>query len=202
MISAIIFDVGGVLLRTMDWSERHKWERRLNLPHNSLEPLVHGTTLNQEFERGEVAYNAFWDEVCRRLGVPADLVMQFREDFYAGDQLNSELMTHIRAWRAKGFRLGIISNAPPNLRLTLAHRLHIVNDFDAIVISSEVGVRKPHADIYYHALNALDVQPNDAIFVDDLKENVEGARAIGMLGVHFTDNQPAIEQINALLIKN
>lgn len=198
-IKAIIFDIGGVLLRTLDWSKRYEWERKLNLPHNSLEALVHGTTLNTEFERGELAFEAFWQEVGRRLGVPADQVTPFREDFYAGDTLNLELLTQIRQWRKAGFKIGIISNAPPSLRMTLQHRLHIVDDFDHIVISAEVGVRKPHARIYEMALEGLDVTAKEAVFVDDLTENIAGARAAGLHGVHFTDTAPAVVAIEALL---
>lgn len=198
-IKAIIFDIGGVLLRTLDWSKRYEWERKLNLPHNSLEALVHGTTLNTEFERGELAFEAFWQEVGRRLGVPADQVTQFREDFYAGDTLNLELLTQIRQWRKAGFKIGIISNAPPSLRMTLQHRLHIVDDFDHIVISAEVGVRKPHARIYEMALEGLDVTAKEAVFVDDLTENIAGAQAVGLHGVHFTDTAPAVAAIEVLL---
>lgn len=198
-IRALIFDIGGVLLRTLDWSKRYEWERKLNLPHNSLESLVHGTTLNTQFERGEVAFDAFWDAVGRRLGVPAEMVTQFREDFYAGDALNQELLAHIRQWRRNGFKIGIISNAPPSLRMTLQHRLRIVDDFDHIVISAEVGVRKPHARIYEIALEELDVVSNEAVFVDDLLENIEGAQAVGLHSVHFTDTAPAVAAIEALL---
>lgn len=198
-IKAIIFDIGGVLLRTLDWSKRYEWERKLNLPHNSLEALVHGTTLNTEFERGELAFEAFWQEVGRRLGVPADQVTQFREDFYAGDTLNLELLTQIRQWRKAGFKIGIISNAPPSLRMTLQHRLHIVDDFDHIVISAEVGVRKPHARIYEMAIEGLDVTAKEAVFVDDLTENIAGAQAAGLHGVHFTDTAPVVAAVEALL---
>ena len=198
-IKAIIFDIGGVLLRTLDWSKRYEWERKLNLPHNSLEALVHGTILNTQFERGELAFEAFWQEVGRRLGVPADQVTPFREDFYAGDTLNLELLTQIRQWRKAGFKIGIISNAPPSLRMTLQHRLHIVDDFDHIVISAEVGVRKPHARIYEMAIEGLDVTAKEAVFVDDLTENIAGAQAAGLHGVHFTDTAPAVVAIEALL---
>ncbi|MEI7470354.1 MAG: HAD family phosphatase, partial [Chloroflexota bacterium] len=138
-------------------------------------------------------------EVGKRLGVPADQVTQFREDFYAGDTLNLELLTQIRQWRKAGFKIGIISNAPPSLRMTLQHRLHIVDDFDHIVISAEVGVRKPHARIYEMALEGLDVIAKEAVFVDDLTENIDGARAAGLHGVHFTDTAPAVAAIEVLL---
>jgi len=199
---AIVFDIGGVLLRTVDWSKRHEWERKLNLPPNSLEALVHGTTTNEKYERGELNFEAFWRAVGERLHLPPDQLTQFRADFYAGDELNIELMQRIREWkRERNVRTGIISNAPPSLRMTLTHQLKILDDFDVVTISAEVGVRKPDARIYDLTLNRLGVAPNEAVFVDDLPENVEGAKNVGMQAIQFTDNAPVIAALEKWLAR-
>jgi epoxide hydrolase-like predicted phosphatase len=68
-----------------------------------------------------------------------------------------------------------------------------------LIISAEVGLAKPDPRIYQLALEKLGVQAGDSIFLDDFKENVEAARAVGMLAIHFVDPQTAIAELNALL---
>ncbi|MCC7512846.1 MAG: HAD-IA family hydrolase, partial [Anaerolineae bacterium] len=62
-----------------------------------------------------------------------------------------------------------------------------------------VGMVKPQAGIYLHALGQLGVQPGEAVFVDDFFENVEGARAVGMTAIHFKDTRQAIREIEEWL---
>jgi putative hydrolase of the HAD superfamily len=88
--------------------------------------------------------------------------------------------------RARGLRLGLVSNAftpGPLMRRTLAG-LGLAGYFDAVVFSSEVGVRKPDSRIYRTVLDALEARPEEAVFVGDrLHEDVEGPRALGMRAV-------------------
>ena len=64
-----------------------------------------------------------------------------------------------------------------------------------MVISAEVGVMKPKAEIYLLALEQLGARADEALFVDDFIENVEAAQALGMSAIHFTESQLAIEQV-------
>lgn len=196
MIKALFFDVGGVLVRTMDWSRRYAWEQKLGLGRGSLEPLVHSNILHEQQERGELGFDEFWRETALRLGIDPAQVAQFREDFYAGDEVNTDLVDAIQHWKKRhDVKTGIISNAPPLLRQTLTKQYDIAKYFDSLAISGEIGVRKPDPAIYRHALKSLNVQPSEAIFVDDLITNIEGANAIGMKALHFADNGDVIEAI-------
>lgn len=78
-------------------------------------------------------------------------------------------------------RMGVISNAGPSLELR--HRdLGLRGYFDPFVISAVVRCKKPGRRIYHHALEAAAVAPEDAVFVDDLAENVQTATDLGMTG--------------------
>ena len=70
--------------------------------------------------------------------------------------------------------------------------------FDAVVISGEVGMRKPEADIYRHTLGLLKVEPGAAVFVDDMEPNVRGAAAVGMIGVHHKTYPQTLLELEAL----
>ena len=91
-------------------------------------------------------------------------------------------------------KTGVISNAWPNARLAIHEH---VNDtlFDDLVFSAEVGLAKPDKRIYELALHRLHTPPAEAIFVDDVRENVEAARAIGMIGIRFLSADQTIKDI-------
>ncbi|MFN8481635.1 MAG: HAD-IA family hydrolase [Anaerolineae bacterium] len=84
--------------------------------------------------------------------------------------------------RARGQRIGLLSNAFPSLLDALAH-LGILGYFDPLVISAFEGCEKPDSAIYWAAVRAAHVAPADAVFVDDLPENVAAANATGMRGI-------------------
>jgi HAD superfamily hydrolase (TIGR01509 family) len=69
------------------------------------------------------------------------------------------------------------------------------------VISGEVGMRKPEAEIYLHAARVLGVAPAACVFVDDLGPNVRAAVAVGMIGVRHRDVQTTIEELAAIFDK-
>ncbi|MGH3545466.1 MAG: HAD family hydrolase [Mycobacteriales bacterium] len=70
--------------------------------------------------------------------------------------------------------------------------------FDVVVISAEVGLRKPDPEIYRHTLSLLGLQPGECVFIDDLPQNVRAAVEIGMIGVHHTEVDATIVELEAL----
>jgi len=85
--------------------------------------------------------------------------------------------------RARGLRIGIVSNTfdPPDLLHADLVSDGVAERVDAIVFSSELGLRKPAPEIYRAALDALDVEPANALFVGDrVREDVQGPAALGM----------------------
>lgn len=97
-------------------------------------------------------------------------------------QLISEL-------RGKGVRTALLSNSWGPTGYARQDFPHL---FDAVVISGEVGMRKPEPRIFRHAAELLGVPPEQCVFVDDLEANVKAAATVGMTGVHHTD--PAVTQ--------
>jgi putative hydrolase of the HAD superfamily len=95
----------------------------------------------------------------------------------------------LRARRA-GLRTGLLSNSWGNEY----PREGWDEMFDAIVISGEVGMRKPEPAIFAHALDLLGVEAGQTVFVDDLRVNVTAASELGFVGVHHvTYAQTAVE---------
>ncbi|MEP7205202.1 MAG: HAD family phosphatase [Candidatus Saccharibacteria bacterium] len=83
------------------------------------------------------------------------------------------------------YRLGLISNAPSKLIRQLLADNNLNRLFDKIVISSEVGMVKPHPDIFEHTLLELGIAADEALFIDDNIENVEQAHKLGITSLQF-----------------
>lgn len=198
MRRAVIVDFGGVLVRSEDPRPRQDLARDLGLSVEALEDLIFASDLSWRAQRGEIPEPAFWRAVGERLGLfDPEAVDRLRARFFAGDRRNEALVAALRRWKGR-VALGLISNAWSGLREVL-RRLGLLDLFDVVVISAEVGLLKPDPRIYRLALERLQVPPPMAAFVDDLPENVEAARALGLYGIRFQDTEVALRQLQGWL---
>jgi epoxide hydrolase-like predicted phosphatase len=90
----------------------------------------------------------------------------------------------IRGLRGKGLRTALLSNSWGQSGYA---REDFPELFDAVVISAEVGMRKPEPRIFHHAAEELGMPPQACVFIDDVEANVDAAISCGMTGVHHTD---------------
>lgn len=180
MIRAVIFDVGGVLLRTEDLQPRRDFEARLGLAPGAAEYLFYNDAAGQRAQRGEISAEAHWQTLATRLGI----IVPELAPFWAGDRLDEDLLGLVRQLRPR-YQTAIISNAMSDLHSLLSERYPIAAAFDVITGSAYEGVMKPDPRIYLRTLARLGREPAEAVFVDDAPANVAGARAVGMHAIHF-----------------
>jgi epoxide hydrolase-like predicted phosphatase len=197
-IRAVLWDIGGVIVRTLDWSGRSKWEEKLGLQPHELERLVFRGEMGVKASLGAATVDDVWRWVIQQLGIPDNSRDQLQKDFFAGDDVDDELVDYIRKLKSK-FKTGIISNAWPDTRYWLEEQWRIADAFDHIIISAEVGIAKPDPRIYRLALDALQVTPAEAVFIDDFEENIAGACSLGMQGIRFQDRVQTILELETLL---
>ena len=112
---AIIFDFGGVFMKTLDYSPRHRWDDRLHLPHGSVERIVHGSESWRQAQIGTLALSDYWSDVASQLKLRPDETRQLADDFYSGDQLDNSLVDYARQLRAQGHPVALLSNDSPAL---------------------------------------------------------------------------------------
>lgn len=184
-INTIIFDLGGVLI---DWNPEYVFrevipdpERRRfffenicthewNIEQDAGRPLAEATELlvNEypEWESEIRAYYGRWEEM---LGGPihetVDLLRELR------DREEHRLLA-LTNWSGETFPVAL-------------SRYDFLHWFEGIVVSGDEKTRKPFADIYEILLDRYEVNPSQAIFIDDSLKNVEGAEAVGINGIHF-----------------
>lgn len=95
-----------------------------------------------------------------------------------------ELMRRLKLNRYRLFAL--TDNVHENVSI-LKTKYDFWNAFEGAIVSAEVGVLKPSEEIYQHLLGKFDLKPTETVFLDDLRRNVDGAKAVGMSAFQFFD---------------
>ncbi len=140
-----------------------------------------------------------WEFVRQKLNLRPEEMSGFISTYWSCDRFDEELYEFTMALKPR-VKVGLVSNAYAETRASLVERFpHFFNMFDVVIFSAEVKMAKPDPRIYQLALKELGVRAEDAVFVDDFIENVEGARAVGMHGVHYRNSQQARSEILAFL---
>lgn len=183
-IHAVIWDLGGVLLRTEDFTHRERLAKRLGMNRTELEDLVFSGESGRRAQLGEINIEQHWENVRLALHLSQESINEFQSEFWEGDILDRELVNYIRALRS-GYKTGLLSNAFSNLRYVVTQVWKFSDAFDTMIISAELGIMKPNPSIYQAAVESLEVAPEQAVFIDDFLHNVEGARAVNMHAIHF-----------------
>jgi putative hydrolase of the HAD superfamily len=198
-IKAVIWDMGGVILRTEDRSHRRQWEQHLELKDGRLDSIVFEGRASQLASVGKADEEQIWAEVGESLRLSEAELADLKIDFWRGDVVDQDLVKYIRQLRSE-LQTALLSNAWPNVRSYIEGKGDFADAFDEIVISAEVGLVKPDPRIYALTLEALAVQPETAVFVDDSLENVEAARTLGLEGILFRSPTQAMGEVNRLLV--
>jgi len=188
-IDAIIFDYGGVLVRTVDPTPRRELERRFDLSLGAADDIVFRSPRWDDVQHGRIDDADFWRDVGERLNLDAEELEDFRRGFWSGDRLDEALVDVIRHLAGEGYRTALLSNAPGALR-SYIEELGIADAFEVIVISAEEGLVKPTPEIYERVLERLDVAAERAVFIDDMRSNVEAARRVGLHATRFRGPAP------------
>ncbi|MGC9397639.1 MAG: HAD family hydrolase [Anaerolineae bacterium] len=195
---AVFFDFGGVLLRSEDESSRRAWAERLGMDPAEMTALLYNSELMQQGMLGHIGVDEMWQGLGAELGLDAKEALALQADFFRGDRLNEELLDFARRLRPH-YRLAILSNAWNNAREIFTETLGLDEIFETMIISAEVGLMKPDPRIYHLALKRMGVAPPEAVFLDDLPENVEAARDVGLRAVLYRNNPQAIAEVQAQL---
>lgn len=196
-IRAVFFDFGGVIMRTEYQAPRQHLAERFRMDYDDIDKAVFGSESARRASVGELTEEAHWLEVLKRFRRPAAEMKTFKDEFFGGDVIDRQLVEVIRSMRGK-FHTGLISNAWSGLREFIT-REKIIDVFDTVVISAEVGVVKPSAGIYEVALQQAGVKAKEAIFVDDVAANIDACEKVGMKGILFKEPQEVLAQLNRLL---
>ena len=144
---------------------------------NPIHALERGECTNEEFER------LLAEQLTHVDGGPvrADGLLA---RMFAASALEAAMVDLIRSLRQAGLRTALLSNSWGNG----GYARDLFSDlFDAVVISAEVGMRKPEERIFRHTAALLGLEPQECVFIDDVLANVAAAEAIGLVGWHHRE---------------
>jgi epoxide hydrolase-like predicted phosphatase len=198
MIKAIIWDVGGVLIRTEDRRPRTMLADMLGLTYEQIDYHAFNSPTGKAAQRGEITYEAHWNALAEQFNLRPDEIEPVQTSFWGGDVLDRTLIDYIKTLHGD-YSMAILSNYASNLRPELTDKWKIADLFDPIFISCELGMVKPNPAIFRHAVDTLGIAPDEAVFIDDFRHNVQGAQAAGLHALQFLNTEQIIDALNHIL---
>ncbi len=196
-VRAVFVDFGGVIMRTEDKGPRSRLAERLGMTSRDLEKIFFESDSSLKASRGEILEDDHREAVAKALGASRMEGEKIFAEFFSGDRWDVALLDFLRSLRPER-KVGLISNAWSGLRAIIIGQ-NFGDVFDEMIISAEVGLVKPDARIYRLALEKLDVQPAESVFVDDMLINVEAARSVGLNAIQFTQHEKTLEELKQFL---
>jgi putative hydrolase of the HAD superfamily len=198
-IAAALFDFGGVILSS-PFEAFARYEQEKGLPVGfirSVNSYEHNTNAWARLERNEITADEFaaaFEEESAALGhrVPGWDVI----GLLAGE-LRPEMVEVVRRCGER-LKTGLLTNNVVSMGAD-SPVAHVVEMFDVVVESSVVGVRKPEPRFYEIACERLEIDPTEAVFLDDLGINLKPARAMGMTTIKVEDPAAAIAELEAVV---
>ena len=197
-ITAIIFDLGGVLI---DWNPRyvyrkifdseeqidwffenictHEWNEHQDAGRSLQEATEELVAKFPEYENEVRAYYDRWEEM---LGGPVNETVEVLHLLKTAGKYKLYALTN---WSAETFPVAL-------------ERYDFLKWFDGIVMSGEEKTRKPFPEIYHTLLKRFNVKPSEVIFIDDSLRNIKGAEEVGINGIHFQSPKQLLHELKQL----
>jgi putative hydrolase of the HAD superfamily len=183
-IEAVVFDLDGVIRHWND-DELDQIEAAAGLPARTILDTGFSDDLGPACMTGVLTYREWMDEIRRRVvDAHGDVAIPALDAWELNvGVVDPEAVELVRSVR-RSVSVALLSNGTTRLRRDL-HVLGIDDEFDVVYNTAELGVAKPAVEVYRRVVVDLHVAPDATVFIDDMPENVAGARAAGLhAGVH------------------
>jgi epoxide hydrolase-like predicted phosphatase len=192
----LLVDYGGVLTTSLFESFRAFCESE-GLAPETLGARFRSDRASRQLliglETGTIEEAQFEPQLAARLGVSAHGLI---DRMFAGSKPDDSMLDAVRAARRAGIRTGLISNSWGTRRYD---RSQLNELFDGVVISGEVGMRKPASEMYELGAERIGLEPTACVFVDDLPFNLDPAAQLGMATIHHVSAERTISELERLL---
>ena len=193
----VIFDLGGVLL---EWNPARilagRYPERAHRDVIEREVFRHQDWL--DLDRGTLDEATAIERFHRRTGFARDDLSQLMDAARESLLLKHDTWALLHELRVDRVPLYCLSNMATSTFRYLQARYDVWGVFDGIVISGELGMVKPEADIFEYLLSKYGLDRSRSVFIDDLLINVEAARQLGLHGIHFRDAEDCRLQLGAI----
>jgi putative hydrolase of the HAD superfamily len=196
-LRAVVFDYGIVLTGPPNPEAWANLLRISGLPQERFEPLYWAD--RRAYDEGHLSGVGFWQRFLLSAGMPANWAMAEelnRWDARLWTVENPAMLAWQLQLKERGLKTAVLSNIGDSVVESIQREFNWIHRFDVLVWSYQFGVAKPDPAIYCHTLDELGTKPKETLFIDDKRENVEAARALGMQSIQYV----SVEQLRADLI--
>lgn len=193
-INAIIFDFGNVI-SNFDYTRFHTFlAAQSDKTPAQIKEILNGG-VQDLYERGLISSDDFYRTACQHCGVHTPK-KDFRHAYNSIFSPNLATLSLIGDLRGT-YKLGLLSNVSEWHYYD--HVQPLVEDhFDTVTTSFQVGVLKPNDAIYLDALHKLRTPAEECAYIDDIADNAQAAKALGMHGIHYQSHQQLLTELHNL----
>jgi len=196
-IKTIFFDMGDVVISNSSSSSfRRNLSEFLGLEYEKVKPKI--DKVIDPFVKGKITEKEFWTKLFQTFKIPPKtgykefLMKEFSDNWL----LNEEIVKIANLLKASGYKIGVISNSiEPHVECI--KRKGWYKPFSELILSSEVGMKKPEVGIYKLALKKMKVKASESLFIDDREKNLITAEKLGMKTILFKN----VKQLREDLLK-
>jgi epoxide hydrolase-like predicted phosphatase len=196
--TAIIFDFGGVVILSDGADSMQFIRESLDSPLSKEEIKKQFWLQVKDLNIGKVDESYFWNQFASSISgkLPENWNELWQRHYLTHDHLpNHQIIDLVKKLRAAGYATPLLSDTIPS-HAACNQELYAL--FDPVVLSFNIGFKKPDPRSYRFLLDLIHRQPEECIFIDDLAVNVNGASAVGIHGVHFTSFEELARQLAEL----
>lgn len=191
----IIFDLGGVLI---DWNPRYVY-RKIFKSEEEVEWFLENVTTpewNENQDAGYPLHKATQELIARHPEWEPEIKAYYgRWLEMLGDAIHETAEILFQLKQTGKYKLYALTNWSAETFPHALQRFEFFKLFDGIVVSGQEKMRKPSPEFYKVLLGRYHLDPTKTLFIDDSLRNVEGARAVGITGIHFHNASQLKEEL-------
>jgi putative hydrolase of the HAD superfamily len=193
-LRAVVFDYGVVLTGPPDAAAWANLLRITGLAEERFEPLYWAN--RAALDEGKLTGIGYWQKFLREAGRPLDHAEELsRWDARLWTVENPVMVAWQLAVKQRGLLTAILSNISDNVLESVEREFAWIHRFDVQVWSFQLGIAKPDPAIYRYTLGKLGTQPEETLFIDDKRPNVEAARALGIQAIEYSSVEGLREEL-------
>lgn len=198
-IKVVAFDFGGVIGTSNKQDVVQFIVQSLNISKREAKDIV------QEMKDQRIdAQNeeAFWKAYAKKnkIVLPHNWLEKLNNATHEALEENPGMLNLVKSLQKEGYQTALLSNVGEK-KAKLYHEVGFYNLFQPLILSHEIGIKKPDHDAYLILLDALQASPEEVLFVDNKQRNIDAAKELGMEGVLFTSRDQLIKELKQKKIR-
>lgn len=198
-VKNIVFDIGEVLV---DFAWREHMRSKLHFSEETIATLGEkwmGAPLWQELDRGVLDEAEAIEMAKRAIPECAEEIQRFWDNPEGLIICREQAAPWLHSLKERGYNVYLLSNYPRSLFEIHSREFVFIPYTDGRVVSCYERVMKPDPAIYKILLDRYSLKADECVFIDDRQENIDGARAVGMMGIHYENIEQAMRDLEELL---